>query len=81
MKAFSGSAARRLAALAILTGLSAGCATAASDPAVCPLPVEYDQPFRDGFAAELDAGVIGPRTEQALLDYLRLRDELRAVNP
>lgn len=72
-------AVRRLALL--LTGLLSltGCATGSSETAVVlPVPVEYSPAFQAQLADEVEALPPGSALERAMLDYGRLRAELRA---
>ncbi|MDG4721576.1 hypothetical protein [Thalassospira aquimaris] len=69
---------RRLAPLLIAAGLLTGCATASSDQSVCPVPVEYSAEFQNRLADELEALPAGSALEQAIIDYGRVRAELRA---
>lgn len=69
---------RLLLPLALAATLPAGCATAPSEPSVCPRPVEYSRDFQARLADEMDALSPGSAVETALLDYQRERDMLRA---
>lgn len=69
-----------LPALLLIAMLSlAACATGASDPhAVLPVPVEYSRAFQAQLADELESLPPGSALERAMIDYGRLRAELRA---
>ncbi|HBN92231.1 MAG TPA: hypothetical protein DD397_06680 [Hyphomonas sp.] len=62
----------------IAAGLLSGCATASSDQSVCPIPPEYSQEFQNQLAGELEALPAGAALERAIIDYGRVRAELRA---
>lgn len=70
---------RRLIALGIAASLLTSCGTGNSsgDISVCPKIVEYQAAFKNRLADEIEALPAGTATEAALIDYRRLRDELR----
>lgn len=70
----------RLAVLAIVTSLLAGCATALSDGASCPPVVSYSREFLARAADELDRLPSGSAIEQMLADYQVMRDQVRACH-
>lgn len=56
-----------------------GCGTASSDAAqICPVPVEYSREFQSALAEEIASLPMGSSIERAIIDYGRLRAELRA---
>ncbi len=70
---------RRLPLLLIVPAFLSACVTEPSDPgSVCPVPVEYSREFQDRMANELDALPDGAALTTAMVDYGRLRAELRA---
>ena len=71
----------RLLPLAIAVLSSSGCATAVSEPSVCPRVVEYPPAFQNRLADEIERLPVGSAIETALLDYQRERDVLRACRP
>lgn len=54
------------------------CVTAPSEPSVCPHPVEYSPEFQARLADELMALPNNSAMVRAMIDYGRLRAELRA---
>lgn len=66
--------------LAAVTPWLTSCATASSSPApsVCPRIVEYSKEFQGRLADEIQALPQGSALLDAMLDYRRLRGELRA---
>lgn len=72
-------AVRRLALLLIAMLWLSACATASSDPeVVLPVPVEYSPAFQAQLADEVEALPRDAALLRAMLDYGRLRAELRA---
>lgn len=69
---------RLLLPLLIVPVLLTGCATANSDSAVCPPVIEYSPEFQGRLADELEALPEGSALERAMIDYGRVRSELRA---
>jgi hypothetical protein len=67
----------RLAALAIVTSLLAGCATARSDGGACPPVPAYSREFLARAAGELERLPPGAAIEQMLADYQVMRDQVR----
>lgn len=65
----------RLALIAILAFLTACTRTVVVG---CPPIVEYDKAFNERLADELEALPEGSATIQAIEDYVRLRDQIRA---
>ncbi len=68
----------RLLPLLIVPVLLTGCATASSDGVVCPVIVEYSPDFQARLADELAALPDNAALGQAMIDYGRVRAELRA---
>lgn len=70
----------RLGLLAIVTILLTSCGTGASDikaPTVCPKIVEYSRDFQSQLADQLSVLPADSPAVIAILDYSRLRKELR----
>ncbi len=67
---------RRLAALAIATSLSSGCAATVSSP--CPPLVNYDENSTEKLASEIEAMQPGMVTPSVIADYMLLREQVRA---
>lgn len=72
----------RLAALAIVTSLLAGCAKVSSESVVgvCPPVVEYDIGFRARAAAEVQALPDGLAIVEMLSDYVVMREQSRTCH-
>jgi hypothetical protein len=68
----------RLAVLAIVMSLVAGCATALSDGGACPPVPAYSREFLRRAAVELEKLPPGTAIEQMLSDYQVMRDQARA---
>lgn len=71
----------RLIALAIATALSTACSTTVSKPSACPHIVAYSDQFQDKLAAEVKALREDSALVVAMVDYGRLRNEIRACRP
>ena len=68
----------RLAVLATVTSLLAGCATARSDGGGCPPVPAYSREFLARAAGELEQLPAGSAIEQMLADYGVMREQARA---
>lgn len=67
----------QLAALLIVAASLTGCATVVSDPSICPPIAQYSSEFLTEAADALDALSPGSPLEFMIIDYQRLRDQLR----
>lgn len=75
----TGCSKRALPLLVIATLSLTACATAPSRPSiVCPPVAAYDRAFQARLADEIQRLPPGAALEQAMLDYVRLRDQARA---
>lgn len=63
-------------ALTLLTMLLSGCATAVTDPRLCPTIQSYTRDQLNAMADELQHA--GPALRRMSVDYMKLRDKVRA---
>lgn len=69
---------RRLTCLALAATLLTGCATAGPSIVVCPPLVAYDPAEQAAVADEIDAASVDARWPDWVVDYLALRERVRA---